>query len=92
MDKLALYIYPIPDGTEYGSKELSNPQKVIELFDYCQILEAVISKQGWEYLIDYYGYENLFRINQESGWFDCSSIEELISYIKSEKEISPGTL
>ena len=54
-----------------------------------QILLAVISKEGWDFLIQKYGYERLFEINNRSGWIDCETIEEFIEAIKYEKEISP---
>ena len=91
-EKLALYIYPIPQGTAYGYEELSSPTKVRELFDYCQILEGVISKKGWEFLINTYGYETLYSMDKESEWHDCSSLEEYISWIEYEMESSPKTL
>lgn len=46
MDTLALYIYLVPHGTAYNKIDLSFTQQVKEIFDYCQILEASISKQG----------------------------------------------
>lgn len=89
---LAFYIYPLPGGTGYGMDDLLKRAEVIELFDYCQILEAVISKQGWDFLISHYGYGELFRINEESDWFDCRSEEEFILCVKSERHASPDRL
>lgn len=92
MDTLAFYIYPVPNGTRFRSDDLSDYGQVVKLFDYCQILDAVISKQGWNFLIGHYGFQKLFAINQESCWFDCGTLEEFISYIESEKENSPDYL
>jgi len=39
---LAYYRYPKPKGTSYFENELKQPDKVIEVFDYCQILRAYI--------------------------------------------------
>lgn len=64
----------------------------MRLFDYMQILLAVISKEGWSYLIQKYGYEQLFKINKKNGWIDCESINEFIEWIEYEKEISPDKL
>ena len=61
---------------EYWEGDLNNERKVENLFDYAQILEVVINKKGWEYLIDKYGLKALFEINQRSGWIDCETIEE----------------
>lgn len=92
MDTLAFYIYPIPKGTSVHRKELSCRENVLKLFNACQILEAVISKQGWDFLIDSYGYEQLFSINKDSEWFDCCFLDEFIECVDAEKQISPNTL
>lgn len=89
MEVLGFYIYPIPAGTEYTDVDLINSEKVIELFDYCQILEAVIYKEGWDFLIKKYGYNGLFDLDKKSGWFDCDSIEEFIQEIEYQRDISP---
>ncbi|SHJ96051.1 hypothetical protein SAMN02745163_02930 [Clostridium cavendishii DSM 21758] len=90
--ELAIYIYPLPKGTSYYKEDLQHKEKVIELFDYCQILEGVIYLEGWNFLIDKYGYEALYEIDKESGWFDSESIEEFIEEIKNEMKISPSNL
>lgn len=43
---LAWRKFPEPGGTNYFKTDLVNRSKVIELFDYCQILEAAICAQG----------------------------------------------
>lgn len=86
---LAFYHYPFIDNqeyTEYTKEDLINPSKVEELFDYCQILEAYISKSGWEFLIQYYGYEKLYQIDKKSGWLDAETLEEYKSYIDYKME------
>jgi hypothetical protein len=40
---------------------------------------------GWIFLISYYEYEELFKINNKSGWLECSDLEELKKYIESFK-------
>ncbi|MCL2387062.1 MAG: hypothetical protein FWC89_05860 [Defluviitaleaceae bacterium] len=86
---LAWYKYPLPKGTAYFENELKQPSIVIEIFDYCQILLAYITKAGWDFLIEYYGYDRLFILNEKSGWFDCSTIAEFIKYVQSEYEGLP---
>lgn len=69
---LAFYHYPFVQNQnfrEYIKEDLSQVSKVEELFDYCQILEAYITKSGWDYLIHKYEYEGLYDIDQKSGWF-----------------------
>ncbi len=81
---LAYIIYPEPHGMEYFESDLRNSKQVIQLFDYCQILEAVINKEGWVYLIDKFGFEKLFEFNNISGWKDCESLSEYKLDIKNE--------
>ena len=86
---LAFYHYPFvqnQDFKEYSKEDLSKVSKVEELFDYCQILEAYITKSGWDYLIQYYGYEGLYDIDRKSGWFDADSLEEFKQCIDAEIE------
>ncbi|MBU5484242.1 hypothetical protein KQI86_07860 [Clostridium sp. MSJ-11] len=64
---LAFYVYPLPKGTEYTKEQLKDINIVEELFDYASILEACITKKGWDYLITVHGYETLFNVNQKSG-------------------------
>ena len=84
---LAFYLYPFNDNqkySEYTKEDLMNPSKVEELFDYCQILEAYISKSGWGFLVQYYGYEKLYKINKKSGWLDAETLEDFKSYVDYE--------
>ena len=88
---LAYYHYPFvqnQDYREYTRDELIKPEIVEELFDYCQILEAYITKKGWAFLIEYYGYEKLYEIDKKSGWLDDETLEEYISSVQYEIDIS----
>ena len=88
---LAYYHYPFvqnQDYREYTKEDLMNLEILEELFDYCQILEAYISKKGWAFLIDYYGYEKLYEIDKKSGWFDDETLEEYIASVQYEIDIS----
>lgn len=86
---LALYIYPLPKGTEYTPRELLCEIKVAELFNYCQILEGLIYKKGWEYLIAHYGYEKLYQLDQESDWHSCEDLSEYIECLEMEISSAP---
>ena len=72
---LAFYLYPFEPHNksiapiEYTKKDLMNPSKVEELFDYCQILEAYITRPGWEFLIQVHGYEGLYKSIKEAAGF-----------------------
>lgn len=86
---MAFYIYPFPKGTSYTAKELSCSDTVETLFDYMQILDAVIYKEGWDFLIQQYGYQKLFEINNRSEWLACETLEEFIELLAYERESAP---
>jgi hypothetical protein len=65
---------------------LNTEKNIEELFDYCQILEAIIYPAGWDFLIKRFGIEKLFAINSKSGWLDCSSAEEYLKDIENYKQ------
>ncbi len=79
---LAWYRWPEPDGAHYFEADLRDPAKVVELFDYCQILLAIITRERWRFLIKTYGYSELLAINQRSGWFDETHAQEAIREIR----------
>ncbi len=93
---LAYYHYPfVPnrDIREYTEEDLRNPDRVEELFDYCQIFEAYITKSGWEFLIQHYGYEKLHEIDKRSGWLsercdNSNDVDEYIEWVKHEMKIA----
>lgn len=86
---LGFYLYPPPRGTEYTADDLADPHKVVELFGYCSILEGVITKTGWDFLIRSYGYEKLFAMDKAGQWFDADSLAEYIACVQNERAISP---
>lgn len=89
---LAFYLYPFINNQkiqEYTKEDLMNVAKVEELFDYCQILEAYITKSGWDFLIQQYGWEGLYQINQKSDWIYAETITEFQSYVKEEMKRMP---
>ena len=74
-------------GHRSAEKTWKAVEKVEELFDYCQILEAYITRAGREFLIQVHGYEGLYKINQRSGWFpEEESLEEFKLTIQGEME------
>ena len=84
---LGWYQFPEPEGRGYREEDLRGPALVEELFDYCQILEAYITRAGREFLIQVHGYEGLYKINQRSGWFpEEESLEEFKLTIQGEME------
>ena len=55
----------------YSADELRDPKQVEELFDYCQILQGVISAAGWRHLLEVHGLDALLAIDRRSGWLDA---------------------
>jgi hypothetical protein len=81
---LAYYFYPFVPGQnvrEYTKEQLMDAKTVENLFNYCQILEACITKQGWAFLIDQYGYEKLYEIDNISGWINADTLEEFQDWV-----------
>lgn len=70
---LAWYQYPEPGGTHYNNVDLEDPEIVENLFDYCQIQLALITREGWQRLFQIHGEDQLLAINKNSGWFDTDS-------------------
>ncbi|MGW8957352.1 hypothetical protein [Paenibacillus sp. NPDC055715] len=87
---LAYRIFPEPLGTTYQDYDLMNRVDVEKLFGYCQILEDMISRQGWQFLINHHSYPVLFEINKGSEWFDCESLEEFIFEVESHIDSLPS--
>lgn len=85
---LAWRKYPEPDGTSYFKDDLIRKSKVIELFDYCQILEAAIFANGWKFLFETYDLKGIIEVDKVSGWLDDEDIGEWISSIYSHSLIA----
>ncbi len=83
--EIAFRIYPLPNGTIYSEETVKTIRDVIEIFDYCQIAEAMISRPGWNWLVETFGLTELYEANQISGWFDCECIEEFVEALEYEK-------
>ena len=77
---LAWRKYPEPDGTSYYAEHLQTDAQIVSLFDYCQILEAYITAQGWKFLFDRFGSKKLFQLAIQSAWFDEEDGEDFLIY------------
>jgi hypothetical protein len=67
---LAWHQNPAPRGTSYFERELSDPEKVVEVFAYAHLSLARITREGWRFLWFNYGLEGLLAINRYAQWFD----------------------
>ena len=86
--EIAYRIYPLPNGTVYTEDNVRTIDDVVEIFDYCQISEAMISKKGWNYLIERFGTEKLYQADKESGWFAGDSVEDFICELEYERSVA----
>ncbi len=85
---LAWRKYPEPLGSNYYQHSLEKEFYVKVLLDSCQILEATIFKEGWNFLLSNYGLKGLYEIDKTSGWFNTSSTEEWLESILHQGLIS----
>lgn len=85
---LAWRKYPKPLGSNYYNHSLGKEFYVKVLFDFCQILEATIFPEGWDFLLSNYGLKRLYEIDEKSGWFDRNSTEEWLESILYQALIS----
>ncbi len=70
MKELAFYCYPgAPCGKyrEYTAEELKDPKKLESVFDLCRIYEALITADGWHFLIGHYGFRQLYEIDKKAA-------------------------
>lgn len=78
---LAIHIHPLPNGIRLYKKDLDNEEKVLLLFDSCQILRSGIFAEGWHYLLEKFGLIKLYQIDLRSGWFDTENKEDWLESI-----------
>lgn len=76
------------DGEILTSCDLLSKRKVIEVFDLCQILQAVIYPHGWKFLFSNYGLKGIIEIDKSSQWLNDKDIGEWISNIFYQSLIS----
>ncbi|PSB43351.1 hypothetical protein [Chamaesiphon polymorphus] len=74
---LAWDMYPAPDGQIYTSEDLKSLKCVEGLFDLCQILNAIIYRDGWKFLVETHGIDRLLEVDKISGWFFDNTFDEL---------------
>ena len=87
--EVAYRIYPLPDGRVYTEADFKTLEDVVGLFDYCQIMEAMISKKGWDFLISRFGMKGLYEADKKSGWlyWDGDSFEKFAGDVMYERDI-----
>lgn len=83
---------------EYTKEDLMNPEKIELYYRFIYIYDIHITKSGWEFLIEYYGYEGLYEIDKRDNcWFksgylrdgENNSLEEYIKWINGRMKCYP---
>lgn len=74
---LAWNMYPEPDGQVYTSEDLKSLDCVENLFDLCQILQVFIYRDGWKFLVETHGIDQLLEVDKISGWFSDNTFDDL---------------
>lgn len=74
-DLLAWTRNPAPRGTSYFAHDLTDADKVIEVFAYAHLSLGRITREGWRFLWFHYGLEGLLAINRYAEWFDVNDDE-----------------
>lgn len=76
---LAWRKHPEPTGTLYYSAVLAQKGAVMALFDACKTSEGYINAEGWQFLIEHYGFKGLYKIDSISQWMATADEGEWIS-------------
>ena len=72
------------DYKQSDFKDISDVEKLfkscknsgyMEIDDWAPSPKCFIYDEGWEFLIERFGYESLFEINREVGWLNTENIE-----------------
>lgn len=83
---------------EYTKEDLMDPEKIKMLCRMYCAYDIHITKSGWKFLIEYYGYEGLYEIDKSCGFGFYSwnfsehkdnSLEEYIKWINGRIESYP---
>ena len=85
---LAWYQNPAPRGTPYFDRDLSDPEKAVEVFAYAHLSLARITREGWRFLWLCYGLDGLLQINRHAGWFDAEDDEAAAGELVRESLMS----
>ncbi|MBR5364353.1 MAG: hypothetical protein IK134_13650 [Oscillospiraceae bacterium] len=83
--EVAFRVFPRPNGYVYTEADFQTLKDAEHLFDYCQILMAMISKAGWDFLIEKFGIEGLYKADRDSGWYDCETLAEYAEWVEYER-------
>lgn len=77
---------------EYTKEELMNPEEVRDVLRWNYVEWLYITKSGWEFLIEHYGYDGLYEIDKSNkyGFYSWSSAagkdNSLAAYIEWIRE------
>jgi hypothetical protein len=64
--------------------DLSDPQRVVELFNDARTLDADLTPQGWKYLWSHYGLQGLIDLARRGDWPETAADEEVADALMRE--------
>ncbi len=71
-------------GVDRRSEELSDPQRVVELFSDARSLDSDLTRQGWKYLWSHYGLQGLIDLARRGDWPESTGDEEVAEALVRE--------
>ena len=74
---LAWYQYPFPEGTVYFARHLQDPDIAVQVFGHAHAGAARITREGWQFLWEYFGLAGLTGIARAAGDFQSMDEEHL---------------
>ena len=64
--------------------DLSNPQRVVELFSDARALDSDLTPEGWKYLWSHYGLQGLIDLARRGDWPESAGDEEVADALMRE--------
>ena len=76
-----------PQAEEAGGRradDLSDPERVVELFCDARTLDSNLTPQGWKYLWSHYGLQGLIDLARRGDWPESAPDEEVADALMRE--------
>jgi len=72
------------EAVDRGTDDLSNPQRVVELFSDARVMDSDLTPQGWKYLWSHYGLQGLIDLARRGDWPESAGDEEVADALMRE--------
>jgi len=74
----------VEEAVATRADDLSNPQRVVELFCDARALDSDLTPQGWKYLWSHYGLQGLIDLARRGDWPESAGDEEVADALVRE--------